>query len=117
MTTAKATVAVPRRDMHDREGADLRYCISLVNETVLHANFGIPDAIKGWPAIWMGIGKRQKEMQLNIWDSSVVNFKMGTSSCFPILVVRILRGDVKLAMPVLDRFRVICNKWRACPTV
>lgn len=55
----------------------------------------------------MGVSKGQKEMQLNIRNYAIVGFKMRSSPFLSILVVRVLGGDVKLAMPVFDRLRVI----------
>ncbi|WP_202943492.1 hypothetical protein [Geobacter metallireducens] len=101
--------------MHDREGADLWHGIRLVEEPVFHANLGVAEAIHGWSAIRVDKGQRDKEMQLDIRDNAVVEFEVRCGAFLTVLVVRVLGGDVELAVLVLNRLRVVGNEWRASP--
>jgi branched-subunit amino acid ABC-type transport system permease component len=63
----------------------------------------------------MDIGKRDKEMQLNIWDYAVIEFKMGQRALFTFLVVCVLGGNIEFPVPMLNSFRIISYEWWTSP--
>ena len=87
-----------------------------MEESVLYTNFCISKTICGRTVVWMDIHEWDENMQLNIGNNTIVEFKMRQGPFLPVLVVGILRGDIELPVKMFNWFRVIGDERWTCPS-